>query len=351
MRRRDFFKKTGLAALASGIALPKGWTGNNKRKKLPSLHPVALAPGATIGLIAPGSPISDEKIAKAVASLTRLGFKVKEGKFLRQKNGYLAGSDAERLTDLHAAFSDPEVAAVWCARGGYGCTRLLESIDYGLIKRNPKPFIGYSDITALHLAIQQRTGLVTFHGPVASSDFPDNTVAHLRAVLWMPVDNYAISLPEASTWELLEDAYKPFVITPGIASGILTGGNLSLMSAMVGTAFSPDLRQKIVFIEDVGEEPYRLDRMLTQLLQGAHLAQAAGIVLGVFSDCQPRKGSGPSWSLRETLTDRLGNLNIPVAYGFPLGHVEHQATYPYGILAKLDTTQGVLMLQERAVVR
>ncbi|MFN0036181.1 MAG: LD-carboxypeptidase [Saprospiraceae bacterium] len=349
MLRRNFFKTTGLAALAAGFPVSNIMAENPENSPERSvLRPARLSEGATVALIAPSSPPSEEKLVKGIANLTQLGFKIVEGKSLRARHGYLAGTDAERLADLHEAFKTPEIEAVWCIRGGYGAARLLPDIDYKLIRRNPKPFIGYSDVTALHLAIHQRTGLVTFHGPVAASDYPEDTLRHFRSMLMSPVFPYEIAAPmEGAETEAPE--FHPFVIAPGQAVGALTGGNLALLSSLAGTAFAPIFTKKIVFIEDVGEQPYRLDRMLTQLLQATDLAQAAGIALGVFADCQPKQDS-PSLSLPDALRDRLGGLGIPVVYGIPFGHVPHQATFPYGIKASLDAEKMRLTILGQAVV-
>lgn len=347
MRRRDFFQKAGQAAAVAGLSMHVNMVENMLPEKHRLHKPPRLRSGATIGLIAPASPFSAEKLANARANFTNLGFQVREGKNLFAQNGYLAGSDEQRLADIHWAFGDPEIEAVWCIRGGYGCTRLLPDMDFDLIRRNPKPFIGYSDVTALHTAIHAKTGLVTFHGPVAASDFPENTLAHFRAVLMEPVSDYTIHIP-VETDVLPGDEFRPFVITAGKTRGRLAGGNLSLLSAMAGTPFAPSFHGKIAFIEDVGEQPYRIDRMLTQLLQATDLRKAAGIALGVFSGCQP-KGDGPSLSLADTLRDRLGSLGMPVLYGIPFGHVDHQATIPVGIEAELDTQAGTLTLLEAGV--
>lgn len=348
MQRRKFFLNTGLAAVAAGLPWPQAMCKTVDYAPMPRHKPGRLRPGATVGLIAPGSPISEEKYAKTLASIAALGFRIKEGQYARASKGYLAGTDAQRLADLHAAFADPEVEAVWCIRGGYGAMRLLPHIDYDLIQRHPKPFIGYSDITALHLAFYGHTGLVCFHGPVAASDFPDDTVQYLRDVLVEPVSGHFIALPAADAVVTGEE-FRPFVITAGRAQGPLIGGNLSLLSAMAGTPYLPSFKDKIVFLEDIGEQPYRIDRMLYQLAQATDLAQAAGVVLGIFNDCNP-KGSAPSLSLVETLTEFFARWPMPAAYGFPFGHVAHQATLPYGILAELDTTRGRLTLLETAVV-
>ena len=348
MLRRNFFKTTGLAAMAATFPSFNIMPKNIEIPRPRLIRPKRLREGATIALIAPSSPPSAEKLAKGIANLMQFGFKIAEGKSLRAQNGYLAGTDAERLADLHWAFQSPEIDAVWCIRGGYGAARLLPNLDYELIRRNPKPFLGYSDVTALHLAIHQRTGLVTFHGPVAASDYPKDTLLHFRSVLMQPIAPYTI-VAKREGLESEPPEYQPFVITPGQANGVLTGGNLALLSSLAGTPFAPVFKKKIVFIEDVGEQPYRLDRMLTQLLQATDLAQAAGIALGVFNDCQPKQDS-PSLSLPDTLRDRLGGLGIPVVYGLPFGHVTHQATFPYGIEAKLDAENMVLTLLEAAVV-
>jgi muramoyltetrapeptide carboxypeptidase len=348
MLRRTFFKTTGMAALASGVPAFRFMEKSDPLYTTRLRKPPRLRAGMTVGLIAPASSFSPEKLTAARQNLSALGLNIRESAHLHAKNGYLAGTDAQRLEDLHWAFSDPEIDAVWCIRGGYGCSRLLPLIDFDLIARNPKVLIGYSDITALHLAIQQHTGLVTFHGPVAASEFPENTLRHFRSVLMEPVLGYTVKIPDAA--DLPQDeAYQPFVITPGQATGKLSGGNLTLLAALVGTTFAPSYKNKIVFIEDVGEQPYRIDRMLTQMLQGSDLAKAAGIVLGVFADCKP-KGDSPSLTLRETLRDRLADLGMPVAYGMPFGHVAHQMTFPYGIQAALDTTLGQLTLLETAVL-
>jgi muramoyltetrapeptide carboxypeptidase len=346
MRRRHFIHQTGLTVLAAAFSAQAAGqisTGESPFRRKPK----RLREGATVALIAPASPASDEKIIKALANLAALGYNVCEGDSLRARYGYLAGKDEARLADLHWAFSDPDVDAVWCVRGGYGVTRLLPHVDYDLIRKHPKPFIGFSDVTALHIAIGQKTGLVTFHGPVAASDFPENTLQHFRAMLVNPQPGYLLRTPDAEE-SLPDDAFRPFSIVPGTASGKLTGGNLSLLAALAGTEFEPSFRQKIVFIEDVGEQPYRIDRLLTQLLQATDLNQAAGIALGVFAECGP-KNTEFSLSLPETLRDRLGNLGIPVLYGLPFGHVAHQATFPYQIDARLDANNQTLTLLETGV--
>jgi len=310
--------------------------------------PAPLRPGARVSLIAPASPASDEKIAQALANLKNLGLEVKEGVSMRKHLGHLAGTDAERLADLHNAFSDPETDAVWCVRGGYGCTRLLPDVDFDLIRRHPKLFFGYSDVTALHLAIGQKTGLVTFHAPVAAGSYSNATFPHLMEVARKGTAPYTIHKPYPED-AVAEGAFDPFTIHEGFAEGELTGGNLSLLAALCGTPWQPSFKNKLVFMEEVGEQPYRIDRLLTQMLEATDLRQAAGLALGVFYDCQPKK-SEFSLTLKETLLDRLVPLGIPTMYGLPFGHVTDQATLPYGIKARLDTRAGTLTLLEKAVL-
>jgi muramoyltetrapeptide carboxypeptidase len=319
------------------------------QKKSKLIKPKRLAKGDTIAVIAPASGLSNEDFDKALKNLADLGFKTIAGKHARNRTGFLAGTDKERLEDLHWAFSAKEIDAVWCVRGGYGISRLLPDVDYDLIKRNPKIFIGYSDVTALHLAISQNCNLVTFHGPVAASNFSDYTKKHAVNALMNPSAPYKVELsPDNVAKE--SNLFKTEVITKGKCRGRLVGGNLSLLSALAGTPFRlKNPKGKILFIEDVGEQPYRIDRMLTQLRQSVELRQFAGIALGVFEDCNPRDAA-TSQSLMDVLKDRLGDLKIPVVYGLSFGHIRDQFTLPVGIEAEFDTANATMTFLETGVV-
>jgi muramoyltetrapeptide carboxypeptidase len=346
MKRRDF---GALALLGMGAGLTSCRTSavlnefSNDPKKI---RPSKLSVGDTVGLIAPASPFSREVFDKAVRQLNELGLKIKFGKNLHEQYGYLAGRDDRRLEDIHAMFKDPEVKAVWCIRGGYGTTRLLPNLDYELIRQNPKILIGYSDITALLHAIFLKTGLIGFHGPVAATTMNDYNLASLRQLLF---EHHEKQFIDKFTYDQEADEYQSEIINPGKASGQLTGGNLSLLAAMAGTEFGMDATGKLVFIEDVGEKPYRIDRMFTQLRQSANLGKAKGIILGVFNDCNPKEGDF-SLSLKQTLEDRLGDLGIPVYYGFSFGHVDQLCTIPVGVEASFDTSTAQLVLIEPCVV-
>ena len=338
MFRRTFFSKITFATLATFCQMPYS-NAKSVEMKRKLIKPALIQPGATVALIAPASPPAEIKFEQAFRNLTEMGFKIIPGKNMRARYGYLAGSDAERIQDIHDAFSNPEVEAIWCVRGGYGCTRLLPYLDYDLIRNNPKPLIGYSDITALHLAMYQEARVVSFHGQVGGGDMTEFTKGHIDRVLFK--GEFPYSIPAFSAPYIKGTEYESFVITPGKASGPLTGGNLSLLAAMTGTAFAPKFKNHIVFIEEIGEAPYRVDRLLTQLLQGTDLKEAAGIVLGIFNDCE-QKGDSPTLKLAETLRDRLSGLNIPIYYGAPFGHISDQCVLPYGMEVSINAEKGMM---------
>jgi muramoyltetrapeptide carboxypeptidase len=345
MKRRQFNQQIGLAGLLSATPLLTSIARPPKKKLI---KPKRLKKGDTIGMISPGSHISDEELEKAVIRMEELGFQVKLSKNVSAKRGFNAGTDEQRLNDLHSMFSDKQVDGIWCTRGGYGCSRLLPKINYNLIKRNPKVLIGYSDITALNQGIFQKTGMVCFHGPVGASELTEYNKQHITNILLEPKEKYSILLSEENL-QTESDHYKIEVIRPGKMKGPLIGGNLSLLAALAGTPYNFDAKGKIVFIEDVGEKPYRIDRMLTTIRQACNLKAASGIILGIFEDCQPGEND-LSLSLMETLRDRLRDLDVPVIYGLSFGHIMNQCIFPLGVKAELDTGQQSINLLEAAVV-
>jgi len=336
MNRRDFTNKSsiffgGIIALPSYLAKE---TSLMDTKRIPEL----LKHGDTVALIAPGSSVHEDKIEKAKSNLLSLGLKVKEGKFIREKYGYTAGKDHERIADIHWAFGDKTIDGVWCVRGGYGCTRLLPHLDYNLIKKNPKILIGFSDITALHMAIYKKTGFTTFHGPVGSSEFTPYTTSYLQKMLFSPINGQQIQH---------KDSNELITLSLGKAKGKLIGGNLTLISAMCGSDYLPSAKGKIVFLEDIDEKPYSVDRMLIQLEQAWDLNNAKGILLGEFAGCDSE--SDLSLTLQETLDNHFRDCGIPVLYKVPLGHIEDQATYPIGIKVEMNTENKEITLLENWV--
>jgi muramoyltetrapeptide carboxypeptidase len=248
----------------------------------PLVKPARLKVGDTVALVAPSGGLDDAAIERRVRALEGFGLKIKHAENLRARRGNFAGSIAERVSDLHDAFSDRDVRGIWAARGGSGGNQLLPHLNYRLIAANPKILVGYSDTTALHLAILRYSRLVTFHGPTAGSTFNEYTSRHLMEALMIPTAAAPIEVAPANLAESLKNPeFATRVIRPGTATGRLIGGNLSVVAALAGTPYAADFRHALVFLEDVNEEPYRIDRMLTQLNQNSPFARAAGIVLGV----------------------------------------------------------------------
>ncbi|MDN5326596.1 MAG: muramoyltetrapeptide carboxypeptidase [Moorella sp. (in: firmicutes)] len=307
------------------------------------LKPPALKKGATIGIIAPASPLAQpEYLKRGVEFWHSRGYRVRTGTHISKTAGYLAGSDAERLADLHCMFRDPEIAAIFCLRGGYGSFRLLAGLDYDLVFSHPKILVGYSDITALHLAFNKITGLVTFHGPMIYPELGGPvTDPYTEKALFRTL---AATAPPG-TIPMAPELPAPVSIIPGQAEGTVTGGNLSLVTATLGTPVEIDTRGKILFLEEVDEAPYRLDRMLTQLQLAGKLEEAAGIVFGYCTRCDDKRRG---LTALEVITARLKPLGRPCFYGLPAGHVKPQATLPLGIRARLDATACTLTYLEAA---
>jgi muramoyltetrapeptide carboxypeptidase len=319
---------------------------------MPLIRPRRLAPGQTIGIVAPSAaPNEPERIRFAIETVESLGFKVRPGLHLYDRDGYLAGADAARADDLNAMFADDSVDAIWCVRGGYGASRILPALDYSLMQRRPKALIGYSDITALHMAVQRHAGLVTFHGPVAFRAFTPYTLGELKRVLWTAETPARLGGPPPFVpaegrvdWD-----NRVTTLVSGKARGRLLGGNLCLMSHLVGTPYLPDLRGAILFLEDVEEAYYRIDRMLTQLWLSGVLAGVAGMAFGKFTSCDPSSFFLQNRPLEDILAERFRALGIPAVSGLMIGHVEDQTTLPVGCLAELDADAGTLTLLEPGV--
>jgi muramoyltetrapeptide carboxypeptidase len=350
MSSSDKISRRAFAALAgAALMLPAAAHTGARAKKRRLIKPPRLRFGDTIGLVAPGGHTDEEAIARALAKIELLGFKVRQGANLRAVHGNYGGSVRQRVDDLHAMFRDPEVKAIWCIRGGSGCISLLASLDYALIRAHPKILIGYSDITALHLAIHRHAGLVTFHGPVAGSGASDYSNTHMLAVLMDPQPSYTIAMaPENAERALAEPHYAVRTATHGQASGRLIGGNLSLVSALAGTPYAADFRKALLFIEEVNEAPYRIDRWLTQLDLAVGLRHAAGVMVGICENCVPTDDD-ISLTLDETLALHLKPLLVPAVSGYSFGHIRNQFTLPMGIQARLDTLRQTVTLLESAV--
>jgi muramoyltetrapeptide carboxypeptidase len=296
--------------------------------------------GDTIGIIAPSSPTSEENIKKAYDKLVEMGFKVKMGKSPYGRYGHLSGSDAIRAEDINHMFMDKEVDGIICMRGGYGTPRILELIDYDAIKNNPKVFVGYSDITALHITFTQIAGLVTYHGPMVSSDMIDNFSEFSKDSLFRAIMN-----SEAMGIISNPPGEEIITINGGIAKGTIIGGNLSLITGTMGTPYEIDVKGKILFIEEVGEEPYCIDGMLNQLRLSGKLGEAEAIILGDFKDCEPKKPD-ESLSLEQVIEDHIRPAGRPTIANLKAGHCNPMVTLPFGLKAKLDADKKELIILE-----
>jgi len=325
------------------VALPDSLAPTGVLPVLPPgvtpLRPPRLQRGDLVGLVTPaGAIFNPGEIRDAEDALEELGLRTRRGAHVLDRHGYLGGQDVARASDLMTMFRDPDVKAILPLRGGWGCARLLPYLDYDVIRANPKILCGYSDVTALLLALYTRAGLVSYHGPVGTSTWNDFSSAYFRRVLF---DGIPVIMPAP-------DRAAVETITPGVARGRLIGGNLSVFSALVGTPYVPDTSGHLIFLEEVQEEPYRIDRMLTQLRLAGLFDRAAGVIFGHCRGCSP-ESPGTSLSLREVLDDHLRPLGVPAFYGTAIGHITDKFTVPVGAYAEMDADSGMIRLLESGV--
>lgn len=346
-RRHLLQISSGLGLAATGLgysAATLAATANTPIK------PQRLRPGMTVGLVTPASNVpEDEDLLAAMDFVRSLGFEARAAANLRSRRAYLAGTDQQRADDLNALFADPEVDAIFCVRGGYGSGRLLRDLDYDMIARNPKIIMGYSDITAILNAIHLRTGLLTFHGPIAGDNFSDYTYEQYRRVLVDTEPTTRIGEPPQFETRpgVVERSNRLTPIVPGSAEGHLIGGNLSLLVTLMGTPFEPYFDGAILFMEDVSEPPYSVDRMLTHLWLTGKLERVAGIVFGKFTDDDYDSNT---LSMEQVLRERCEPLDIPTLRGVMIGHIDDKTVVPIGARARLDVDAGTLTLLEQAVL-
>jgi muramoyltetrapeptide carboxypeptidase len=321
-----------------GSLAPPDAAGDNANMTKPSgaMRPRALEPGARVALLAPAGPVDAERIEASTARCRALGLEPVVFPSAGARRGYLAGTDRQRLADLQAAFDDPAIDAVWALRGGYGSLRIVESLDLSRQRRAPIPFIGFSDNTSLH-ARHAGLGVVSFHGPHPGGDFPAETEAAFRRVL------FRTDAP--GTLPRRPGDPEPATLVPGRVEAPLVGGNLAMLAAMCGTPLSLRARGAILVLEDVGEPAYKVDRMLLQLDRTGVLAGVAGLALGRFTDAP----DDARYPVRGVLEEVAGRLGVPTVVDLPFGHVEHNWTLPLGALALLDADAASLILTEPGV--
>ena len=347
-KRRTFIKSA--TVLGAATLLPNtGWGSELTTSTLSRIKPKKLKKGDTIGLVAPGYAIKPEVLEKALATLKEMGFKTYHTERLIGNYGYFSNTDEERAKDVNEMFANPKIDGILCARGGYGCTRILDQLDYESIKKNPKVLIGFSDITALIQATYKETGLVCFHGPVGSTIDDAYSQKYFKKVLMKGKDSQKIKNAKLTDPKFLENPeYDRYTITPGTCEGELAGGSLTLVNALIGTPHEIDFTDKLVFLEDVEEAPYRIDRMLTQLIEGATFKKAKGVVFGVCKGCD-REKKEDNFTLKEVILDRIASLGMPAAYGMSFGHVPNNFTLPVGVQAAFNADEMSLELLEAAV--
>lgn len=306
--------------------------------------PRALRPGDTVAVVAPSGPVQKQGLDRGISILESLGLKVKVFPSVLKQYGYLAGEDKGRAEDFTQAWTDPSVQGVICSRGGYGATRMLRYLDFEVLKPHKKVFVGFSDITGLHLALRRKLRVVTFHGPmVGTRDDTSLDVSYNLEGLWETVSGArapgALRLPAGISLAPLASGY---------AEGELVGGNLSLVASSIGTGYEVNTAGKVLFIEEVGEIPYRIDRMLCQLDSAGKLDQAAGFLVGDFTGCEAREGA-PTLSPHELIEQYLAGRGKPCLMGLPVGHGRLNATLPLGARVAVDADKGSVTFLERAV--
>lgn len=341
MQRRDFI---GSAALAALLPLVGGGAAIAAPRRT-RLLPMPLNPGDTVALVSPSSA-TDERLSLQLAqeAMQALGFKVKTGEHYASRYGHLAGTDAGRAGDLNAMFADDEVKAIVCVRGGSGAARLLPLLDYDAIRANPKVLLGYSDVTALHNALLAQAGLISFHGPIGAGSWNRFNVDQFRRVFFdRELMQYRNKVDAGD--ELVPRKHRTLTITGGKARGELVGGNLAVLVALAGSPYLPAFDGAILFLEDVSEAPYRVDRMLTTLKLMGVLDRIAGFVFGECTDCDPGEGYG-SLTLDQIFDDHIKPLGIPAYRGAMIGHIREQFIVPVGGQVELDADAGTFRLLE-----
>lgn len=347
INRKTFLKSLGLMAGFSWFSPTNSFSQINiKKSAVAIILPKRLKKGDVIGLVTPSGIITSEQLDEMVEKIEKLGYKTFYKPSVLSAYGYFAGTDQERADELMDMFANKNVDAILCARGGYGAIRMIDLLDYDLIKANPKIFIGYSDITAIITSIFQKTGLVCFHGPVGTSTFNDFSIKSFNEVLVDPNNHYKYPY-EKEEKEEDNPEFDFYTINGGKAEGELIGGNISVLASMIGSKFDTNFENKIVYLEEVDEKIYSVDRMLVHLIHATNINKAAGIVLGVFKNCSVN--DKPSFTLKEVIVDLLKPLNLPTVYGFPFGHIKNKMTIPTGIYAKFNADKKTLKLMEKAV--
>ncbi|MDC1069075.1 LD-carboxypeptidase [Candidatus Kapabacteria bacterium] len=349
MNRRNFLLASGMGVISAKSLTSNTfkdqqdglfYSGESNKSKLTKIFPKPLREGSKIAITAPASPISEWQVRGAVRTFKKLGCETVIGDTIKNPKGeyrYFSESEDKRAKELMDFVEDPSIDCILCGRGGYGVMRILNKLDFEKFRKNPKIIIGFSDITALLTSVYNLAGLVTYHGPVASSTFNNFTLENFKKVLFFNQDqNFTFDYPRAD------------IIQSGVATGNLTGGNLKMIVSTLGTPYETDTEDSILFLEDVDEHPYKIDRMLTQLKLAGKLDSVKGFIFGIFKGLNVRKPFYPnnSFTLREVIDQVIVPLGKPVVIGMPIGHIKEKFTMPIGVRARLDTeTKSIQFLE------
>ncbi|MEB2778379.1 LD-carboxypeptidase [Algoriphagus sp. D3-2-R+10] len=342
MQKRAFLKSLGLLSVSLPLV---SWDSAHPAYDPKTLLPKAIKKGDMVGLISPSAATADRmQFTYAKEALEALGFEVKLGNNLMNRRGHLAGTDAERAGDLNEMFADKEVKAIVSIRGGSGAARILPLIDYKAISKNPKPLLGYSDITALHCAIQAQTGLITFHGPMGSGSWNTFNVEQFEKVFFNQ-EKVTYENIHSESDDLVVKSNRIQTLKGGKIEGKILGGNLTVLTAISGSPYYPDFKDSVLFIEDIGEDPYKMDRMMSTLKLNGTLDKIKGFIFGQCSDCEPGGGYG-SLTLDQVLDDYVLPLGIPAYSGAMIGHISQQFIIPVGAKVAMDADKGTISLLE-----
>lgn len=342
--RKDFLKILGLSVFSP--ALVNSFSELSRSQNV--IKPNRLREGDTVGIVSPAAPVyGAEKIEIMRESMQALGFEVVISDHVTAQWGYFAGSDELRAKEVNRMFANPDIDGIICARGGWGCSRILPYLDFETIEQNPKVIVGYSDVTSLLLAINAKTGLITFHGPVGTSEWKDFSVKYFKSIL---MDGKMVSMnnPKKVEDTLTQIDDRVNTIRKGKAKGRLLGGNLTVLTTIIGSGYLPEWDDSILFLEEVNEGIYRVDRMLTQMKLAGILDQLNGFVFGKCTDCGPGRGYG-SFTMDQVFDHHVKPLNVPAWSGAMIGHINQKFTVPQGIQAEINAETGTIKMLESAV--
>jgi len=311
-----------------------------------TVKPPRLVKGDKISVISPAGPVKKSRLIKGINYLKKKGYNVELGNSAEKKLGYFAGTDDERADDFNYAFKNKETKAVFCSRGGFGTVRILDKIDYEIIKNNPKILVGYSDITALSMSLLKNAGLITFSGPMVAADMDKDMDSFTEKNFWKVICKNTSIGPLKNP-----DSDKIVILKKGKSEGMLIGGCLSIFTKLIGTEYIPDFKNKILFLEDLNEDLYKLDFLFAQLKLTGILKEISGLILGKFHRCPPKKKKSDFFELEDIFKYYIKNLDIPVISNVAYGHIPVKLTLPVGVTVKIDTgVKNILYIKENAVI-